>query len=115
MTKEWLVHHNLSSIFGVSMALKSFVVACLVGLLLPSLASAGGIYGEHEDVVMTDKEKQGVVAALMVLLFILMAKEVTTPEVLFLIALMIVTLLQIINLTDALSGKHCSVCQCSLF
>lgn len=87
------------------MSVKSFVLAGLVGAMMPSLAAAGGIYGEYDDIQMTDKEKQGVVGALTILIFILMASEVTGPEVLFLIALMVVTLLQIITLQDALSGK----------
>ena len=48
--------------------------------------------------------QQGLVGALTILLFILMATEITGPEVLFLIALMIVTLAQILTLTEALSG-----------
>lgn len=62
------------------------------------------IYGDHKPITLTDDEKQGIVGALTVLLFILMATEITGPEVLFLIALMIVTLCEIITLSDALSG-----------
>jgi Na+/H+ antiporter NhaD/arsenite permease-like protein len=50
--------------------------------------------------------QQGLVGALTILLFILMALEITGPEVLFLIALMVVTLAQILTLTEALSGMR---------
>lgn len=78
------------------------LLGCLA--VLPSL-EAGGIYGEHKNVDLSESEQQGIVAAVTVILLILMAKEVSKPEVLFLIALMVVTLAQIITMADALSGK----------
>lgn len=101
---------SCAAVAAEMMSVKSFVLAGLVGAMMPSLAAAGGIYGEYDDIEMTDKEKQGVVGALTILIFILMATEITGPEVLFLIALMIVTLLQIITLQDALSGKPIPLC-----
>eukprot|EP01035_Chromulina_nebulosa_P020826 gene20826-26994_t len=68
------------------------------------VAPIPNIYGKHEMIVLSPDEQQGLVGALTILLFILMACEITGPEVLFLIALMIVTLAQILTLTDALSG-----------
>ncbi len=64
------------------------------------------IYGEfapEEPIKFYDQ--QAIVATLIALLFVLMALEVTGPEVLFTIALTIVTLCEIITLPDALSGK----------
>lgn len=62
------------------------------------------IYVDEEPVLLTMQEKQGIVATLTVLLFILMALDFTGPEVLFLIALMICCLAQILSLSETLSG-----------
>ncbi|RYG66004.1 hypothetical protein EON64_10720 [archaeon] len=64
------------------------------------------IYVDHKAIALAENEQQGLVAALTILLFVLMACEITGPEVLFLIALMIVTLAQIITLSEALSGMQ---------
>lgn len=63
------------------------------------------IYGDEDPVFLSTEEKQGIVATLTILLFILMALDFTGPEVLFLIALMILCLCQILTLTETLSGK----------
>ena len=68
------------------------------------VAAVPNIYVKNEMITLTQDEQQGLVGALTILLFILMATEITGPEVLFLIALMIVTLAQILTLTEALSG-----------
>ncbi|RYG66005.1 hypothetical protein EON64_10725 [archaeon] len=69
------------------------------------MSSAPNIYGDHDRIELTENEQQGLVATLTILLFVLMACEITGPEVLFLIALMIVTLAQILTLSEALSGS----------
>lgn len=63
------------------------------------------IYGKSDPVFLSSDAQQGIVGALTIVLFILMATEILAPEILFLIALMIITGCQIINITDALSGK----------
>ena len=68
------------------------------------VAPIPNIYGKNQMIALSPDEQQGLVGALTILLFILMAMEITGPEVLFLIALMIVTLAQILTLTEALSG-----------
>lgn len=68
------------------------------------VAPIPNIYGKNDMIMLSKDEQQGIVGALTILLFIFMAMEITGPEVLFLIALMIVTLAQILTLTDALSG-----------
>eukprot|EP01033_Poteriospumella_lacustris_P017052 gene17052-12204_t len=62
------------------------------------------IYGDEEPIFLTENEQQGLVATLTVLLFVLMAFDFTGPEVLFLIALMICCLAQILTITETLSG-----------
>lgn len=73
------------------------------------------IYGDKPAVFLTQKAQQGVVGALTVLLFILMALEFLAPEVLFLIALMIVTGCQIITLPQAFAGKSKLNTYCGYF
>eukprot|EP01040_Poterioochromonas_malhamensis_P001712 gene1714-1817_t len=53
---------------------------------------------------LTSEEQQGIVGTLTVLLFVLMATEITSPEVLFLIALIIVILTEILSLNQGLAG-----------
>lgn len=86
------------------MGWKPTAVIALVASMVPF--AVGHIYGDYEEIELTEKEQQGIVGALTILLFILMACDITGPEVLFLIALMIVTLAQILTLTDALSGNN---------
>lgn len=62
------------------------------------------IYGDKEPVFLTKDVQQIIVGVLTILLFVLMAVEFLAPEVLFLIALMIVTGCQIITLTQAFAG-----------
>lgn len=64
------------------------------------------IYGEFapEEPLEQERDQQPIVCTLLVLLFVLMAFEVGSPEVLFLIALTIVTFCEIITLPEALSG-----------
>jgi hypothetical protein len=71
-------------------------------------AAKNNIYGEYEPISMTEEEQQGLVAALTILLFILMAMDFTGPEVLFLIALMILCLAQVLTLSETLSGARSS-------
>ncbi len=80
--------------------------AALAMLPIPAVQAATHIYGDNEPITMTEKEQQGLVATLTVLLFILMALDFTGPEVLFLIALMILCLTQILTLPETLSGLY---------
>ncbi len=63
------------------------------------------IYGNEEPIFLSENAQQGIVAGLTIALFVLMAMDFTGPEVLFLIALMICCLAQILTLTETLSGK----------
>jgi hypothetical protein len=68
-------------------------------------SKASSIYTDYAPTkTLTQKEQQGLVAAMIFLLFILMAFEVTTPEVLFLIALVILILTEILTLAQGLAG-----------
>ncbi len=87
----------------LSLSVRATVLIAAVPVILA--ASAPNIYVDNEPITLTEKEQQGLVATLTVLLFILMALDFTGPEVLFLIALMIVCLTQILSLSDTLSGK----------
>jgi hypothetical protein len=62
------------------------------------------IYGVQPAVFLSHTAQQIIVATLTILLFILMAIEFLSPEILFLIALMIVTGCQIITQSEALAG-----------
>ena len=63
------------------------------------------IYGDEDPVFLTDGEKQAIVASLTIALLVLMAFDFTGPEVLFLIALMVCCLTQILTMAETLSGK----------
>ncbi len=88
-----------------------YTKACL--LVIASSNLLGGvqgaeesIYGEHApEKKLTPEEQQGIVATLTILLFVLMAMEITSPEVLFLIALIIVIMCEILTLKEGLAGK----------
>jgi hypothetical protein len=63
------------------------------------------IYGDYApEKKLTDQEQQGIVATLTILLFVFMAMEITSPEVLFLIALIIVIMCEILTLKEGLAG-----------
>jgi di/tricarboxylate transporter len=63
------------------------------------------IYGDFaNDDVLPKNEQQGIVGALIIGLFLCMAFEIGTPEVLFLIALMVVIFCEILTLSDGLAG-----------
>lgn len=63
------------------------------------------IYGKYPDLDLSPLTQQIIVGVLTILLFVGMAIELLSPEVLFLIAVTIVLICQIITLQDALSGK----------
>ena len=63
------------------------------------------IYGDEDPVDLTDTEKQWIVGSLTVALLVLMAFDFTGPEILFLIALMVCCLTQILTISETLSGK----------
>ena len=50
--------------------------------------------------------QQGIVASLTVILFVCMAMEKFTPEVLFMAALVVITFCEILTLEEALSGEN---------
>jgi hypothetical protein len=65
------------------------------------------IYGNYEpskEDKLTPEQQQAVVGTLTCLIFVLMATEITSPEVLFLIALVIVIMCEIITLKEGLAG-----------
>ncbi len=83
----------------------------ILAFLLPLIAAAAAakkpksIYGDYapeEPIGLEDQ--QAIVATLIALLVAGMALNVGTPEILFMIALVIVTFCEIITLPDALSG-----------
>jgi hypothetical protein len=71
----------------------------------PTLFPTISIYQNNESVNIPQVGQQAIVGALTILLFILMALEFLSPEVLFMIALIIVMLCQILTLGETLSGE----------
>lgn len=65
---------------------------------------AAHIYGQFDRIQLDSVTQQAIVAALTIALFLCMAFEFQAPEILFLIALMVVTLSQILTMSEALSG-----------
>lgn len=92
--------------------LKRAVLPAFVGLMFfasSAMAAASKkptpIYGkDSEPVGLTEEQQQIVVGILTILIFVFMALEWFTPEVLLLSALIITLLLQILTLPEALSG-----------
>lgn len=65
------------------------------------------IYGEDSKPVgLTEDAAQSIVGVLTIMIFVLMAMELCTPEVLLLSSLIICLLLQILTLPEALSGIY---------
>ena len=71
----------------------------------PTRAPTQGIYVKNDNIILKEKTQQDIVAALTVLLFFFMAVEFLSPEILFMIALIIVMLCQILTIGETLSGK----------
>ena len=63
------------------------------------------IYGDAQPVYISKVNQQIMCGILTILLFVFMALEVLSPEVLFLIALVILLLTQVLTLTETLSGN----------
>lgn len=85
----------------------SAILVVLAGFLLKITDGAIGIYGEDaEPVGLSVNDSQIVVGVLTILIFVFMALEWFTPEVLLLTALIITLLLEILTLPEALSGKY---------
>ena len=64
------------------------------------------IYGDYQpDEVLDYSDQQNTVAILIVAIFVCMAFEVAAPEVIMLIALMIVIFCEILTLSDGLAGR----------
>lgn len=81
------------------------VLVVLAGLVF-SAVQAVPIYGEDSKPVgLTQDAAQIIVGVLTVMIFVLMATELFTPEVLLLTSLIICLLLQILTLPEALSGN----------
>ena len=72
----------------------------------PTLKATAHIYGSAATVMMTEQEQQIMCGVITILIFIFMALEILSPEVLFLIALVILILTQVLTLTEALSGNY---------
>ncbi len=85
-----------------------FISSLNSGAFLVNAATAEeSIYGDHApEKKLTPEEQQAIVATLTILLFVLMAMEITSPEVLFLIALIIVIMCEILTLKEGLAGKN---------
>lgn len=82
----------------------SFLFIILI-ILYPLYNNASSIYGDFEsDRKLDETTQQIIVASLTILLFVLMAFELSTPEVLFLIALVIVMYTEILTMSQAFSG-----------
>lgn len=68
-------------------------------------AKVNSIYADYAPTkTLTKNQQQAIVGTLTALLFVLMATEITGPEVLFLIALVIVILTEILTLSQGLAG-----------
>lgn len=78
-----------------------------------------GIYGEYgPDELPKQETQQIIVGILILLLLVLMAMDISflTPEVLFLVALIIVILSEILTLAEGLAGEIDIICQtCLIF
>ncbi len=74
----------------------------------PTRVPTISIYLENESVYISQTGQQAIVGTLTIMLFILMALEFLSPEILFMIALIIVMLCQILTMAETLSGKYCS-------
>ena len=66
-----------------------------------------GIYGDFGPKEYAPQETQQIIVGiLIILLLVLMAFEISTPEILFLIALIIVILAEILTLSEGLAGIY---------
>ena len=70
----------------------------------PSRQPTKSIYMDNPSIMMSTTAKQAIVGTLTILLFVLMALEFLAPEVLFMIALIITMLCQILTIQETLSG-----------
>jgi hypothetical protein len=64
-----------------------------------------GVYLDHKHIEITENDQQILVATLTIALFVGMALELLSPEILFMIALIIIMLCQILSMSETLSGK----------
>ena len=72
------------------------------------------IYGDYKpDEVLDYSDQQDTVIVLIVAIFAFMAFEVAAPEVIMLIALMIVIFCEILTLSDGLAGTYIHSPHCS--
>jgi hypothetical protein len=78
----------------------------------PSLIA--GIYLDNKDIVISETGQQILTGCLTIVLFIGMAFEFLSPEVLFMNALIILMLCQILSLSETLSGLSLSCISLSL-
>lgn len=83
----------------------SLATLVIAGICISAVHS-DGIYGEDaKPVGLTEDSAQIIVGLLTIAIFVLMALEWFTPEVLLLSSLIIVLLLEILTLPQALSGN----------
>ena len=61
-------------------------------------------YYDYNRVIMDQEQSQNLVAALIVVCFVVMALDVTTPEIVFFVALCILMLSEVMTLADVLAG-----------
>lgn len=87
----------------------ALVLVCFVSMQYVEGATAAktkSIYGDHApEEPLPETAQQAIVGTLTILLFVLMAMELTSPEVLFLIALIIVILCEILTIKEGLAGN----------
>lgn len=61
-------------------------------------------YYDYNRVIMDQEQSQNLVAALIIVCFVVMALDVTTPEIVFFVALCILMLSEVMTLADVLAG-----------
>ena len=75
----------------------------------PTVKATAFIYGNGvPSVQLSEKDQQIMCGVMTILLFVFMALELLSPEVLFLLALIVLMLTQVLTLTETLSGKKIS-------
>jgi hypothetical protein len=78
---------------------------CLIFILLLHTSFAAGIYLDQKDINLAVGTQQVITGVLTIGLFVCMVLELLAPEVLFLIALIVLMLCQILSLSETLSGS----------
>ncbi len=88
-----------------SVQISALAAITLLFSITGAYGATGSIYGDHApEEKLPETAQQAIVGTLTILLFVLMALELTSPEVLFLIALIIVILCEILTIKEGLAG-----------